>query len=480
MRVLSVASEIYPLVKTGGLGDVIGALPTALAEYGVETVTLVPGYPAVLASLELQQSALALTDLFGGSARVLSGRANGLNILALDAPHLYGRSGNPYLGPDGRDWPDNAFRFAALAWTAARIGLGELPSFLPDVVHCHDWQAGLAPVYLAYVPGRRPATVMTVHNLAYQGLFPSSLLHALRLPDDAFQIEGVEFYGSIGFLKGGLQFADRITTVSPTYAREIQTSEFGFGLDGLLRARAAVISGIRNGIDSDVWNPLRDPFIPTPYGRSRLKAREANTTALRTRLGLETASQAPLFGVVSRLVPQKGLDLVADAASEFLGRGAQLAILGSGDADLEQRFAALAAAHPGRMGCVLGYDEALAHLIQAAADAILIPSRFEPCGLTQLCALRYGAIPVAARVGGLADTIVDAADANDDSQATGFLFYPVTRDALETTLDRVLRVWSNRKTWRQMQVNGMRTDVSWKGPAQDYARLYDDLVVTKI
>jgi len=479
MKVLSVASEIYPLVKTGGLGDVIGALPAALEEQGVDTVTLVPGYPAVLAGLEKRQAVLAFDDLFGGSARLLSGRADRLKILAIDAPHLYERPGSPYLGPDGRDWPDNALRFAALGCVAARIGLGDLSGYIPDVVHCHDWHAALAPVYLAYGAGRPPPTVVTVHNLAYQGLFPAGLLHALRLPDQVFHLDGLEYYGSIGFLKGGLQFADRITTVSPTYAQEMQTPEFGFGLDGLLRARAPVIFGIRNGIDITVWNPLRDTLIPASYGRSTLRAREKNKTELRSRLGLVEEVRSPVLGVVSRLVPQKGLDLVADAANSFLERGAQLAVLGSGDASLEQRFAALAAENPGRIACVFGYDEPLAHLIQAAADAILIPSRFEPCGLTQLCALRYGAIPVGARVGGLADTIVDPEATGGDS-ATGFLFSPVTREGLETALARVLNVWPDRRAWCQMQVNGMRTDVSWKGPAKQYARLYDGLITTKI
>jgi starch synthase len=320
---------------------------------------------------------------------------------------------------------------------------------------------------------------MTVHNLAYQGLFPAGLLQALRLPDRAFQVEGVEYYGSIGFLKAGLQFADRITTVSPTYAREIQTPEFGFGLDGLLRARGSVVSGIRNGIDIAIWNPLRDPLIQARYGRSKLQGREKNASELRARMGLENKTEALLFGIVSRLVPQKGLDIVADAAAAFLDRGAQLAVLGSGDASLEQRFAALAAAHPGRIACVLGYDEALAHLIQAGADAILIPSRFEPCGLTQLCALRYGAIPVGARVGGLADTIIDPEDAAPE-KVNGFLFHPVTREALEGVLERVTRVWSDRKAWRGLQINGMRTDVSWNGPAGEYANLYAGLMMNKM
>lgn len=479
VRVLAVASEFYPLVKTGGLGDVAGALPAALRPHGVETVTLLPGYPAVVGAFAAAEPVMEFDDLFGGVARLLAGRASGNALLALDAPHLFERPGNPYLGPDGRDWPDNALRFAALGWVAARVGQGGLAAFVPDVVHGHDWQAGLAMAYLEAESGRRPATVMTVHNLAFPGRFPSDLLASLRLPPAIYGIEGVEFYGSISFLKAGLQFADRLTTVSPTYAREIQTPAEGCGFDGLLRARSSVLSGILNGIDTDVWNPGQDPLIPSRFAARTLAAKRPNKAALQKRFGLAPDPDRLLFAVVSRLTRQKGIDLLADAVPVLLATGAQLALLGTGESTLEARLAALAGAHRGDVGCIIGYDEALAHLVQAGADALLVPSRFEPCGLTQLCALRYGAVPVVAKVGGLADTVVDLdAAGGDPESATGFQVAPPTLAALEETLCRVATLWANRMRWARLQLNGMRKDVSWDGPAREYARLYDGLLST--
>jgi starch synthase len=476
IRILSAVSEIFPLVKTGGLADVAGALPLALAENGVDVTSLVPGYPAVMKLLESPQEILAEPELFGGPARLLSAGASGLDLLVIDAPHLFDRAGGPYLGPDGRDWPDNALRFGALGWMAAQIGSGQIASLTPDIVHCHDWQAALAPAYLAYGEGRRCPSIVTIHNLAYQGQYPAELLSALRLPPHSFQIGGVEYYGAIGFLKAGLQFADGITTVSPTYAREIQTAEHGFGMDGLLRARTDVLSGITNGIDTQVWNPATDDRIPAAYSRTTLERRGANKAKLQRRFGLEHDPSVLLFGVVSRLVSQKGIDLLPDAASFLVEHGAQLALLGTGDADLERRLVSLAAEHPGRVSCTIGYDEDLAHLIQASVDALLMPSRSEPCGLTQLCALRYGAVPVVGKVGGLADTV---ADPEDSREPTGFHFGPVDAPAFENVLRRVFQAWLDKPLWRRVQLNGMRTDVSWSRPAQQYARLYSDLLQSK-
>jgi len=476
IKVLSAVSEIFPLVKTGGLADVAGALPLALAEDGVDVTSLVPGYPAVMKSLESVQEVLTEPDLFGGKVRVLSGRSSGLDLFVIDAPHLFDRSGGLYLGPDGRDWPDNAFRFGALGWMAARIAGGQIPALLPDVLHCHDWQPSLALAYLAYGGGRRCPSVVTVHNLAYQGQFPAGLLHALRLPPHSFHIDGVEYYGAIGFLKAGLRFADRITTVSPTYAREIQTPEHGFGMDGLLRTRADVLSGITNGIDTDVWNPLSDTHIPVSYGRTNPERRSGNKAELQRRSGLEHDPSALLFGVVSRLVSQKGIDLIADVTPLLVEHGAQLALLGTGDAELESRLAALSLQYPGRIACIIGYDEDLAHLIQASVDALLVPSRSEPCGLTQLCALRYGAIPVVGKVGGLADTV---ADTLESEEPTGFHFSPITAPAFETVLRRVFSAWLDKQFWRRLQLNAMRTDVSWRKSAEQYARLFSGLLQTK-
>jgi starch synthase len=473
IRVLSVASELYPIVKTGGLADVAGALPKALAAEDVAVETLVPGYPAVLRALGTAATTVfTVADLFGGAARVLAGNAAGLELYVLDAPHLFAREGL-YAAPGGADWPDNAFRFAALARVAARIADGALESYRPDAVHAHDWQAALTPAYLRYGGGRKPVCVVTVHNLAFQGLFSPALLPSLGLPPEAYSVDGLEFYGRISYLKAGLQFADFITTVSPTYAAEIMTAEGGMGLDGLLRGRAAVVSGILNGIDEDVWNPATDPSLAANFDAKRLAAREANAVALRARLGLESDARTLLVGIVSRLTWQKGLDLLLAALPGLLAEGLQFALLGAGDAQLEAGFKDAARQNPGSVGCVIGYDEPLAHLIQAGSDVLLVPSRFEPCGLTQLCALRYGAVPVVTHVGGLADTVIDANEmALAAEVATGLQFAPHSLEALEAALTRANALFRIPAVWKQLQLNGMRSDVSWRRPAKAYARLY--------
>lgn len=474
VRVLSVASEIYPIIKTGGLADVTGALPIALKAEGIETRTLLPGYPAAISALERAEQVLAWRDFFGGPARLLSGSCGALDLFVLDAPHLFGRPGNPYLSPEGIDWPDNGLRFAALAGTAADIGLGGIPSFVPDVVHSHDWQAGLTPAYLHYSGQPRPGTIVTVHNLAFQGRFPRQMLREIGLPPDSFTVDGVEYYGDIGFLKAGLQFADRITTVSPSYAVEIQGDEGGMGLGGLLRARSGVLHGILNGIDIDVWDPATDQDIPDHFSLNDLHVRLANKVALQQRFGLQPNNEAVLLGVISRLSWQKGLDLLIECIPTLLQEGMQLALLGSGDAELEAKFRAAAKAHPGQIGVLIGYDEKLAHLIQAGADALVVPSRFEPCGLTQLCALRYGAVPIVSRVGGLEDTVRDFDETGSD-HATGFKFGPVTTENLAAALRRANALFRDKAAWKKIQLNGMSTDVSWRSRASQYARLYREI-----
>jgi starch synthase len=476
VEVLSVASEIYPLIKTGGLADVAGALPQAVAFEDVQMRTLVPAYPSVLAALEESETAHEFDDLFGGPARLLRGKAGPLELFVIEAPHLYQRSGNPYVNEVGRDWEDNAFRFAALGKTAAALGQGLLSTYAPDVIQAHDWQATMAIAYLHYSEKPRPKTIATIHNLAFQGLFESELLPLLGLPDQAFTVDGVEYYGKVGYLKAGLQLSDCITTVSPTYASEIQTPAAGMGLDGLLRRRSKSLFGILNGIDIDTWNPTTDRQIASTFSTRRLTARGKNKLALQERLGL-TAANGPLFAVISRLTWQKGIDLLLANLPTLLEDGAQLAVLGTGDAALEKRFTDAAASHAGKVGCVIGFDESLAHLMQAGADALLVPSRFEPCGLTQLCALRYGAVPIVARVGGLADSIVDANEmALSSGVATGLQFSPVDSQAFNNSLRRAVRLYANRRTWKTMQLNGMVTDVSWRNPAASYAALYRDLI----
>lgn len=476
LTVLSVASEVFPLVKTGGLGDVVASLPTALAREGIVTKTLVPGYPAVVAAMRDGSAVHHYESLHGGPVRVIAGRAGGLELFVLDAPHLFARPGNPYVGPDGRDWSDNAIRFATLSSVAADIGRGAVNGFAPDIVHAHDWQAGLTAAFLHYGTGARPGTVMTVHNLAFQGQFPRELLSEIGLPPRAFALDGVEYYGKIGFLKAGLALADRLTTVSPTYAAEIRSAEMGMGLDGLLRQRAEVLTGILNGIDVEVWNPESDPYLASRYDARHLKARTANKVALQAQLGLAADPTALMFGVVSRLTEHKGMDLLIDALGSIDAQGAQLALLGSGDAKFERAFVEATRARPGRVAAVIGHDEAVAHLIQGGADALLVPSRFEPCGLTQLCALRYGAVPVVARTGGLADTVVDANEMALAARAgTGVVFAPNSPDALGSAIERAAALWRGPALWRRLQRRGMATDVSWSRAAARYAALYAEL-----
>jgi starch synthase len=480
LKVLSVVPEIFPLLKTGGLADVAGALPRALEAEGVHVATLVPGYPAVMAAIDRVEPVLKAPKLFGGEARVLRATACGLDLFVLDAPHLFKRPGGPYAGPDGRDWPDNAQRFAALGQTAAQIALGLAGNFRPDVVHAHDWQAGLAAAYLAYDSRPRPGTLITIHNLAFQGQFPADIFPSLGLPPQAFTIDGVEYYGMVGYLKAGLLLSDRITTVSPTYAMEIRTPEAGMGLDGLLRARSEAITGILNGIDDEVWNPETDPLIAQNYTLETLAQRRANKAELQEDFGLEIGEDALLIGVVSRLSWQKGLDLLLANLDVLPRIGAKLVLLGSGDSALEEGFLAAAVAQPGRIGAVIGYNERVAHQIQAGADALLIPSRFEPCGLTQLCAMRYGAVPIAARAGGLADTIIDANEmALAEGLGSGLLFSPVTGEMLSAALERAARLWAQPEVWARLIENGMTTDVSWRRPAAAYAKLYRDLIAER-
>jgi len=480
LRVLAVASEIYPIIKTGGLADVVGALPIALRAHGIETQTLVPGYPDVIKALPTAEVLLDWPNFYGGPIRLLSGSRENLDLLVLDAPHLFARPGDPYVTPDGKDWPDNDVRFAALSRMAAEIGQGSIPSFVPDIVHAHDWQAGLAPAYLHYANGPRPCTVMTVHNMAYQGKYPHEMLDAFDLPPESFMVRGVEYYGMISFLKAGLQFADRITTVSPTYAVEIQGDEGGMGLGGLLRERSQDLSGILNGIDTTVWNPETDPHIAARFTAKELESRAANKAALQRQLGLDLAPDALLLGVISRLSWQKGLDLLLDNVTTIVSEGMQLALLGSGDSELQDRYQAASKANVGRIAVHIGYDEALAHLIQAGADALVVPSRFEPCGLTQLCALRYGSVPIVSRVGGLADTVNEVGDDGiAGGTTTGFVFDPGTDETLAGALHRARKSFHDKQVWRKLQLNGMSTDVSWRNRASQYAALYRELVAAR-
>ncbi|ODT70074.1 MAG: starch synthase [Pelagibacterium sp. SCN 63-23] len=476
MEVLSVTSEIYPLVKTGGLADVAGALPAALAASGVTMRSLVPGYPAVTGKMQQGREVAQFTDLFGVSARLLAGRVEGLDLIVLDAPALYDRPGNPYMGPEGWDWPDNWKRFAALSWVASELGLGLVEGYRPHLIHAHDWQAGLVPAYVKYGPSATLKTVMTVHNMAFQGTFGADIFAQLRLPPHAFSMEGVEYYGGVGYLKAGVECADVVTTVSPSYAAEIRTPAFGMGLEGLLNNRSASVFGVLNGIDMQAWNPATDPALAVNYGASTIQHRLVNKRALQEAFGLE-ALDGPLFSVVSRLTWQKGIDLLVANIDMLVEAGGQLAVLGSGDAELENAVRGAAKRHAGRVGLVTGYNERLSHLVQGGADVMMVPSRFEPCGLTQLYALRYGCIPLVSRVGGLNDTVIDANVAAIQAEvATGVQFAPPSEGALADAIRRVLALYADEKSWKKMQRRGMKSDVSWETSAARYAQLYASLI----
>lgn len=476
LRILFAVSECAPLVKTGGLADVAGALPAALRAAGVEVTLLIPGYRPVLDAIRRTHSIREIAAPGAiGTARLLEATlADDTTALILDRPDFYLRPGGPYQDPAGRDWPDNALRFGLLSYAAALLGAAHDPlgSGL-DVVHVNDWQAALAPAYLRWGLGPGAATVLTVHNLAYQGIFPPDVLAAVGLPAASFAMNGVEYYGNLSFLKAGLYYADRITTVSPTYAREIQSEALGFGMQGLLAGRAASLEGILNGIDTGVWSPATDPLIHTRYDRDNLDAKAANTRALRERLGLEDRPDLPLLGVVSRLVYQKGLDLVTAITPQVLALPAQIAVVGTGDRELEHALRELALAHPRAVAYVDKVDEALAHQVEAGADAFLMPSRFEPCGLNQMYSQAYGTPPIVHRTGGLADSVIDAdAQTMADGTATGFVFDEPTAPALLAAIRRAVQTWHDRRAWRALQRNGMARDFGWRAAARTYADMY--------
>ena len=487
MRILQVSAELFPLLKTGGLADVAGALPAALGVHGCEVRALLPGFPAVVAGLRAPHAVGSFTTPWGEGLDLVAGEFPGLGAggaalqaYVLMAPGLYDRPGNPYHDAHNNPYADNHRRFAALAWGAAHLAYGLDGAWSPQLVHCHDWHAGLTPACMAFwdSPHRVP-TLFTIHNLAYQGCFAASTFADLGLPASAFGVNGLEFYGQVSFMKAALVYADHISTVSPTYAREIQTAEQGFGLDGLLRSRAAQLSGILNGVDVSVWDPAHDALLPHAFDLRRPAGKARNKAALQAETGLDLLPDAPLFALVSRLTEQKGLPLVLAGIAEILGNGGQLLVLGSGDADLERALAAQAHAHAGRIAVRLGYDEALAHRIFGGSDVTLVPSRFEPCGLTQLYGLKYGSLPLVRRVGGLADTVVDTdLETLDDRTATGFVFDAFDSTPYRRALRRAFALYRRRAEWSRVRHNGMRIASGWEDSARQYRDLYASLIST--
>ncbi|WP_457421548.1 glycogen synthase GlgA [Roseateles sp. P5_E7] len=482
-RVLQVSAELFPLLKTGGLADVAGALPAALAAAGAEPRLLLPGFPAIRDALN-HECAVAPVALpwSEGRAALLRGRLPGFDVpvYVLDAPGLFDRPGSPYADAAGVAYADNHRRFALLGLAAARLAEGVDPTWRPEIVHAHDWHAGLACAHVSASRSRRRTearTVFTVHNLAYQGLFPADKFNELGLRPTHYAVDGLEFYGQVSFMKAGLYFADAITTVSPSYAREIQTLEQGCGLDGLLRHRSGVLHGILNGVDYDVWSPEQDDAIAARYSANDAAGKAACKAALQRECGLAVKPDAPLFGIVSRLTEQKGLPLVLEALSYLIDAGGQLVILGSGDARLDAAFGDAAAKHPSQIARRTGMDEGLAHRIYAGSDVVLVPSRFEPCGLTQLYGLSYGALPLVHRVGGLGDTVVDTTlEDLAAGTATGFVFNAFTADAYRRALRRAFALWSRPEYWARVRTSAMRQRFGWDAAVGRYLDVYRALL----
>ncbi len=477
LAVLQVSTEFFPFVKTGGLADVAAALPSALAEAGADVRLLLPGLPAYMQHLGATTTVAKIDTPWREAASVLRGKLQGLATYVIDAPTLYNRPGNPYTDANGAAHRDNHRRFGLLGLVAARLGSGLDAAWQPTVVHGHDWHAGLASAALRFArwPGKQVArSVFTVHNLAYQGLFPAHTSVDLGLPVSAMQMRGAEFYGQLSFMKAGLHYADALTTVSPSYAAEITTPEQGCGLDGVLRERAGVLHGVLNGCDYQLWHPSTDVHLPAHFDAAHLQGKAACKAALQTEVGLRADSKAMLFGMVSRLVEQKGVQLVVDQLPAFLqAQSAQLVVVGEGDATMEQTLRALAEQHPGCIAFVRAVNEPLAHRVIAGSDVLLVPSRFEPCGLTQMYAMAYGTLPLVHRVGGLADTVADASLENIAADlATGLVFERYTASDFDRALQRALVLRNKPDAWQQVQRRAMAQRFEWRDAAQSYLNIY--------
>ena len=481
MRVLFASSEVYPLIKTGGLADVSGALPAALVAAGADVRILMPGYPEALEKAEGKRQAGSLGDPFGvGEATLVSGKlpGSGAPVWLIDCPPLYERPGGPYQDEAGTDWPDNDLRFGLLSWAAARLCTDASPvKWRPQVLHANDWQTGLAPAYLhAWDIVARPGSIFTIHNIAYQGQFPAATVAKLGFPPEMYAMDGLEYYNQLSFLKGGLFYSDKLTTVSPRYAKEVQTPTFGCGIEGLLSLRSADLTGILNGADYGVWNPGTDAYIPHPYQPGDLAGKARNKAALQAELGLEVNPDVPLMVIVSRLNDHKGMDLVLAVLPVILKMGAQLAVVGSGDRGLEEAFTSAAAMLPKQVAVRLGYSEALAHKLMAGGDIMLMPSRFEPCGLTQFYAFRYGTVPVAHATGGLADTVMDTTYATlMTGTATGFAFEHMNAGAFQWAVERAVALFAQKPQWRKIQAACQRQEFGWEQAAGHYLELYRKL-----
>ena len=472
-KILFASSETHPLIKTGGLADVAGSLPIALAELGQDIRIIMPNYQAIkncepgryLCTLRVNNCDVNLLETRLPDSNVM--------IWLVDYPPFFNVPGNPYTDESGIPWPNIGDRYALFCRIVVEVAMNRAYlDWKPDVVHCNDWQTGLVPALLS-LEQHRPASIFTIHNMAYQGVFPSSTYTLLNLPGQLWHPDGLEYHGMLSFIKGGIRYADRITTVSPTYAQEIQTPEFGYGLEGLLAYRRDDLSGIINGIDMSVWNPETDQHIRQTFGVNSLPAKQQNKTALQQQLGLPVNADQPLFALIGRLVEQKGIDLVLSCLQEMTTLPVQFALLGSGDKSVELKLQDFARLYPNKIAVTIGYNEPLAHLIEAGADIFLMPSRFEPCGLNQMYSQRYGTIPIVRRTGGLADTVVDTLpESLGNGTASGIVFGDAVPAALLEAIKRSLILYADKGTWKNMQGNAMRKDFSWLNSANQYLRLY--------
>lgn len=475
-RILFCASEVYPLIKTGGLADVAGSLPRALHKLGHDVHLVLPAYTSVLNAFKRPPSLCVETRIqnYVIAIRQTTLPGSRVPVWLIDCPELFARHGNPYHDQHGEPWPDNALRYAIFCRAISAIAMNRCGlNWQPDIVHCHDWQTGLVAPLLEPEP-QRPATVFTIHNLAYQGVFDRATFEFLQLDEGLWHYERLEYHNHFSFIKGGLVYSDRINTVSPTYAQEIQTPEFGYGLQGVLQHRADRVSGILNGIDTDVWNPGSDKYLVQKYNHQALSGKLHNKVALQEKFGLPSDSSVLLIGLVSRLAQQKGIDLLLNILPDLQKRPVQLALLGSGDKNYEQALRAAADQHPNMLAIQLGYDESLAHMIEAGSDVFVMPSRFEPCGLNQMYSQRYGSLPIVTPVGGLADTVKDAnKETLAQLTATGFVMDQVNETALLDKIDHAIALFADQVLWKKIMRASMRLDNSWQHSANEYSRLYE-------
>lgn len=485
MRILFATSEAYPLIKTGGLADVSGALPKAIQQlpsFDGDIKLLIPGYSAVLAKLE-NIHFIADIHVLNQACTIITGKMpdSDLAVIAIKNPSLYERTGGPYSDEHGNDWSDNPLRFGVLSRVASLLcsANSPLPDWMPDLIQCNDWQTGLAPAYMKLTDNSRTKSIFSIHNLAFQGTYDAGWISQLELPIEHFNINGYEYFNQISFLKAGLFYSDQLSTVSPTYAQEIQTETFGFGMQGLLATRSDALVGILNGIDTQDWNPATDAHLPKNYSDKRITGKNVVKHALQQHLGLQIDANAPLLGVVSRLTHQKGLDLLPSIVPELVQQGCQFAILGSGDKALEASFNDLAERFPKQVSMSTGYHEHLSHNIMAGADLFIMPSRFEPCGLNQLYGLAYGTPPIVTATGGLADSVTNTTNASlKDNSATGFVLESATSASLLASIQRALEIWQNKTTWRKIQKNCMNRQVGWEFSAQQYLNLYEKTLLS--